>query len=141
MIMFSDNCWYVYNPLKIFKMTIIFIRQKNEIKCENSYAEIWIYRCIHNLATLLSIWIHSTVVSAKLGNGSVHQALQTFVRYILEKHNLQRRWQPVSSKEESKKSKDTQGNTLTLVGISQVNVYTFVCVCAWTWIHYVCNDP
>ncbi|PVD28218.1 hypothetical protein C0Q70_10805 [Pomacea canaliculata] len=61
----------------------------------------------------------STVVSAKLGNGSVHQALQTFVRYILEKRNLQRRWQPVSSKEESKKSKDTQGNTFTLVGISQ----------------------
>ncbi|KAK7500112.1 hypothetical protein BaRGS_00008659, partial [Batillaria attramentaria] len=59
------------------------------------------------------------VVSAKSGDGSVHQAITSFVRHILEKRDMPRRWQPVPPEERVTKSKDRQADTLEPVGIPQ----------------------
>lgn len=61
----------------------------------------------------------SAVVSAKSGDGSVHQAIVTFVRHILEKRDMPRRWQPVPQHQRIQKSKDRPADKLDQVGIPQ----------------------
>ncbi|XP_076444904.1 uncharacterized protein LOC143282909 [Babylonia areolata] len=61
----------------------------------------------------------SAVVSAKSGDGSVCEAIKSFVRHILEKRNMPRRFQPLVVEEKEKKSRDRQAHSLDLVGIPQ----------------------
>ena len=65
----------------------------------------------------------SAVVSAKSGDNSVSQAIKAFVRHILEKRNLTRRWQPMIVEEKEKKSRDRQTYTLETIGIPEVCVF------------------
>ena len=75
------------------------------------------------LQTRFSTFGFSAVVSAKSGDASVNEAVRSFVRHILEKRNMTRRWKPKVVEEKDKKSRDRQTEILDTVGIPQV------CVC------------
>ncbi|XP_041352204.1 uncharacterized protein LOC121370796 [Gigantopelta aegis] len=56
--------------------------------------------CIHHMENMAKEhnFVGSVVVSARDGDGGVHSAIQSFVRHILEKHHMPRRWQTPEKK-------------------------------------------
>ena len=66
------------------------------------------------------------VVSAKDGDGGVHAAIQSFVRHILEKHHMPRRWQQPEKRKPARLD-DTGVYTLEKTQIKEVGVSCQFC--------------
>ena len=63
-------------------------------------------------------------MSAKSGNGSVHKAIKTFVRHIMEKRgSLSRRFQPKIIPEKEMKLRDRQASSMEEIGIEKVFIH------------------
>ncbi|KAL8613727.1 hypothetical protein ACOMHN_029819 [Nucella lapillus] len=79
--------------------------------------------CVQLLETVSenTYFTGSAVVSAKSGDGSVCEAVKSFVRHILEKRNMPRRFQPKVLEEREKKSRDRQAYSLEPVGIPELD--------------------